>query len=77
MTLKGLRQNTGMTILEAAVSLGLSERQMYRLEDGTTPTRRLHWLAMSVVYGVPVKAVEQAAQGTLRSARPDKKGGKA
>ena len=50
---------------------------MYRLEDGTTPTRRLHWLAMSVVYGVPVKAVEQAAKGTLRSARPDKKGGKA
>lgn len=56
-----------MTLTQVAEELGLSERQMRRLEDGTTPGKRLHWLALSVVYGVPVAAVEKAARCTTEA----------
>lgn len=64
MTLKGLRAQAGLTIPQAAAQLGLSERQMYRLEHGKTPLRRLHILAMSVVYRVPADVVEAAGKET-------------
>ena len=67
MTLKGIRSNTGMTLAQVAAELELSERQVRRLEDGTTPGKRLHWLALSVVYGVPVAAVEKAARETVKT----------
>lgn len=84
VTLRKLRENAGFTMAEAANQLGISERQLYRLEDGTTRGKRLHWLALSVVYGVAVKKVEAAAAETWRrhqrpgrSSRPARKSGSA
>lgn len=62
MTLKGLRAQAGLSTTDAAARLGLSVRQLQRLEHGTTPVRRLHILAMSVVYWVPVEVAEAAGK---------------
>ena len=62
MTLKGLRAQAGFSLTTAAAELGLSVRQLQRLERGTTPLRRLHILGMAAVYRVEPDAVEAAGR---------------
>ena len=52
-----------MKIGDAARALGLSERHLYRIEDGTTPPKRSLLLAMSVVYRVSLGRLVKAAAG--------------
>jgi hypothetical protein len=39
----------------------MSERQVFRLERGVTPVRRVHLLALAEVYGVSPDELEDAA----------------
>lgn len=60
--MKQLRQSKGLSVVVAARELGLSERHLYRIENGSSPLRRTVAVAMSAVYGVPVRDVEAAGK---------------
>lgn len=68
-----LREKSGLTRLDVADALGLSERQVYRIEAGTTPAKRSHAFVLASLYGMPVEKVERAA---LRTQTPGREGRK-
>ncbi len=49
-----------MSRAKVAAKLGLSERQLFRLERGQTAPKRMHLLALADVYGVPVETLERS-----------------
>lgn len=57
--LKDLRLATGRSRSAVAADLDMSERHLYRLENGA-PLRRTLALAFAVYYGVPVDEIDEA-----------------
>jgi DNA-binding XRE family transcriptional regulator len=49
--MKRAREVAGMTRADLASALGLSERQIYRLEDGVSPITKRHELAINSALG--------------------------
>ena len=59
--IKQMREERGLTVSQIAAELDMSERQVFRLEGGETPLRRVHLLALAEVYGVSPAELEDAA----------------
>ena len=57
-----IRIEKGLTRSQVAERLEMSERQIFRLERGVTPIRKVHLLALAEVLGVdPSELLEDAA----------------
>lgn len=59
-TLKELRDGVGHTRAKVAADLGMSERHLYRLENGVTPLRRVVAFRFARYYGVKVDEIDEA-----------------
>ena len=59
-TLKELREKSGKTRANVAADLGMSERHLYRLENGY-PLRRINRLKFAAYYGVNPEEIEAMA----------------
>lgn len=58
--LKELREAVGKTRAQVAADLDMSERHLYRLENGHTPLRKIHAVAFARYYGVDVADITEA-----------------
>ncbi len=59
--IKQAREERGLTVSQVAQKLDMSERQMFRLEQGDSPLKRVHLLALAEIYGVSPTDLEDAA----------------
>jgi transcriptional regulator with XRE-family HTH domain len=57
--LETTRKRLGLPRAAVAARLGISERQVYRLERGVTRPKRLHLLALAEIYGCSVEDLEE------------------
>jgi transcriptional regulator with XRE-family HTH domain len=56
--LQAVREERQLSRATVATQLGMSERQLQRLERGVTTPKRVHLLALSEIYDVPVSQLE-------------------
>lgn len=57
--LQAVRVSRGLSREKVAAKVGFSSKQLERWEKGTTPTKRMHLLALAEVYGVTVEELEE------------------
>ena len=58
--LKELREATGRSRAKVAADLGMSERHLYRLENGVTPLRKIQAFRFAAYYGIKVDEIDEA-----------------
>ena len=56
--LQAVRVERGLSRAKVAARLGMSEKQVERWENGTTPIKEMHLLALASVYQVDVEDLE-------------------
>lgn len=59
-SLKELRSATGRSRAKVAADLKMSERHLYRLENGLSPLRKITAYRIANYYGVKVDDIEEA-----------------
>lgn len=57
-TIHELRTASGKSRAKVAADLNMSERHLYRLENGKSPLRRVLALGFATYYGVPVEEID-------------------
>lgn len=60
-SLKELRIATGRSRAKVAADLGMSERHLYRLENGLSPLRKIVAYRFASYYGVTLDEIEEMA----------------
>ena len=60
-TLKEIREERGLSRAQVAAKIDMSERHLYRLENGQSPVRRIHLAALADVYEIPVEELIRRA----------------
>lgn len=61
-TITELRDATGKSRARVASDLNMSERHLYRLENGKSPIRRILAIAFASYYGVAVESIDGQVQ---------------
>ena len=57
--LQAVREKRRLKRPSVAKDLGISTKQLERWENGTTPVKRVHLLALAAIYKVPVEELEE------------------
>lgn len=59
--LRAVRDERQLSREKVAAKIGSSAKQIERWENGTTPVKRWHLMALAEVYGVSVEELEEPA----------------
>lgn len=58
LTLRELRENAGLTVLQLAAKAGVSQSFVYRVEEGKTPVSKVPVVKICKALDVDIKSVE-------------------